>query len=279
MPNYDQRLLLDNKFGQLSGGVVASATTLTSPDFTGLPSDLSAVRYIPLVLADDSSKVYEIVWAIGHVEGSANLTVVRGREGSTARQWLTGTAWRGAATARDGNITVATRSALPTDAHLGMKVLIRDENRAVEKTTAGWRATETIFGHAGRTAGIQSASGVTLLGVTAAQDMQGGVTFANGAMVVPIAGRYLITIRGVASGGTAGRYTANAYVNGQLRTDGPAIQAYKGDTADYGQTASTVMSLAAGDALTQRFTQASGNVAFGATGYDGAWIEALYVGP
>lgn len=279
MANYDQRLLLDNRFGQLSGGVVASATTLTSPDFASLPSDLSATRYLPIVLADDSAKAYEVVWATGHVEGSSNLTVIRGREGSTAKQWLTGTAWRHAATARDGITTVATRSALPTDAHLGMKVMIRDENRAVEKTTAGWRATETIFGHAGRTSGTQSASGVTLLGVAAAQDMQGGVTFANGALVVPIAGRYLVTIRGVATGSTAGRYTANAYVNGSLRTDGPALQAFKGDTSDYGQTSSTVMSLAAGDSLTQRFTQASGNAAFGATGYDGAWIEALYVGP
>ncbi len=272
MANYDQRLLLDNRFGQISGAVVANATVLTSDDFASLPSDLSLTRYLPLVLADDSAKVYEIVWATGHVEGSKNLTVIRGREGSAARQWGAGTAWRHAQTARDGISTVAARTALPGDAHLGMRCMVRDEVRIVEKVPSGWRATDAIFGHMGRTAGIQSNTGVTVM--TAAQKLQGGMAVSNGGLQVPIAGSYLVTIRAYATGST-GRYTAALRVNGAAPAQGPAVQASKPDANDYSTMASSAVDLAAGDVLTLAQTYATA----GTTGYDGAYIEAQYIGP
>lgn len=288
MANYDQRVQLDDRFGQLSASVVASATLLRSPEFTTLPSDLSATRYLPVVLADDSAstKTYEIVWATGHVEGSDALTVVRGREGSTARVWGPGTAWRCAPTARDVPLSVANRAGLPADAHLGMRCLIRDDTsdnagraRVVEKVSAGWRATEPIFGHAGRTAGYQAGSGVVVM--TAGQDLQGDMRFSGGGLVVPIAGRYQVSIRPYVSGGTAGRYTAAPRVNGAVPAQsGPVVQATKADTTnDYSAIATQLMTLAALDVLTFAVTIPAGDSVWGTTGYDGAWIEALYLGP
>lgn len=274
MANYDQRLLIDNRFGQLAGGVVANATVLASADFASLPSDLSLTRYLPIVLADDSAKVYEVVWATGHVEGSQNLTVIRGREGSSARQWGSGTAWRHAATARDGIPTVASRAALPGDAHLGLRVMIRDENRIVEKVPAGWRATDAIFGHMGRTAGIQSGTGTTVM--TTAQRLQGGMAVSGGGLQAPIPGSYQVTLRSYATGGTAPyRWTAAMRVNGNAPAQGPAVQSVKYDGGDYSAIASAVMDLAAGDVLTLSQSAATA----GTNGFDGAWIEALYLGP
>ncbi len=273
MPNYDQRLLLNNLFGQLSGAINASATTISSPDFATLPSDLSLVRYIPIVIADDAAKVFEIVWATAHVEGSQNLTVIRGREGSTARAWNLGTAWRLATTARDSISTVATRTALPGDAHLGQKVMIRDENRIVERVPSGWKATDTIFGHMGRTAGIQSGTGVIVM--TTAQKLQGGMAVSGGGLQVPIAGSYMVTMRAYATGGSGARYTAAMRVNGNAPTQGPAVMAWKGDTGDHSQIASCAMDLSANDILTMAQSYAGA----GTTGYDGCYIEALYLGP
>ncbi|GAA1402030.1 hypothetical protein GCM10009613_61280 [Pseudonocardia kongjuensis] len=277
MPNYDQRLNLDNRFGQLSGAVVAAATVLSSADFTTLPSDLSLERYLPLVLADDSAKVYEIAWATAHVEGSQNLTVIRGREGSAARQWGAGTAWRVAATARDGLLSVANRAGLPGDAHLGMKVMIRAENRVVEKTSAGWRATETIFGHAGRTAGIQSATGVVVM--TAAQRLLGGMTFAGGGLVAPIAGAYLVSLRVACTGPNPGRFTGAVQVSGTIPAESPVVSSWKGDNADTSGFGATTMTLAAGDVLIPTASFPSGDSTYGTTGYNGSYVEALYQGP
>lgn len=139
MATYDQRVQIDFRFGQLSGGVDSLATSLSSPAFAALPSDLSTTRYLPITLADDSQSLYEVVWITGHAAGSQAVTVVRGREGSSARTWGSGTVWRHGPTARDAIPTYATRAALPTDGHLGMKAAIQNEAGAVvEKTPTGW---------------------------------------------------------------------------------------------------------------------------------------------
>lgn len=275
------RQVVDDRFGALSGSVNAFATSLTSPDFSALPSGLSTVRYVPLVLADDSLKVYEVVWVTSHSEGSQTITVVRGREGSAARSWGTGSLWRCGPTTRDVVSSYANRAALPTDAHLGMRAALIDEVRVVEKVNAGWKDTAAIFGHAGRTAGFQ-AGGVVAL--TAAQDLQGGMTFVggspSGSLVVPVPGRYLVTIRGYVSGGTIGRYTAATRVNGNVASSGPAIQAWKGDgVGDHSNCASSLMTLAAGDAVTFAVTLPNTDQTWGTTGYDGAYLELLYIGP
>lgn len=151
MANYDQRIPVNNAFGQLAGGVDSLGTTLNSPAFATLPTltTTTVEDYIPLVLADDSLGLHEIVWVTAHAASSQAVTVARGREGSTARQWATGTTWRCAPTARDVIGVVATRSQLPTDAHLGARVLIADEARVVYRTSGGWLdPNERLLGRA-----------------------------------------------------------------------------------------------------------------------------------
>lgn len=288
MANYDIRTVLDYRFGQLSGGVDSLATTLTSPDFATLPSDLTAVKYLPIVLADDSLKVFEIVWITGHAASSTSVTVVRAREGATARAWGAGALWRCAPTRRDVQQDYATRAALPADAHLGMRAFIVSENGAVQKTALGWRSLDPPFGHVGASAGFQSIADATngkYVVFSAAQDLSGGMTFSDSddALVVPITGRYAITARGYATGGTAYYYGAEAIINSVALPPPAAARAgaevgyWKEDSNDYMGPGTVTRRLNAGDKV--RLWNSSPNSTYGTTGYDGAWLELLYVGP
>jgi len=158
MANYDQRSPLDFRFGQLSGGVTSLDTTLTSTSFATLPSDLSVTKYMPLTLADDSTGVFETVWITGHAAASSAVTVIRAREGTTARAWAQGAAWRCAPTVRDA-LSTLTRATLPSDAHLGMRVILSDEGQVVEKGPSGW---VTPFGSGAPRRSLWNASGVSL---------------------------------------------------------------------------------------------------------------------
>lgn len=137
MANYDQRAPQDYKFGQLTASVTSLDTTLTSAAFTSLPSDLSTTKFVPITLADDSLGVYETVWATAHSAGSTAVTVIRAREGTTARAWATGAVWRCAPTVRD-TLPTLTRATLPSDAHIGMRAMLSDEGQVVEKVSGGW---------------------------------------------------------------------------------------------------------------------------------------------
>lgn len=288
MANYDTRRVLDYRFGQLSASVTALDTTLQSTAFATLASDLTAEKYVPLVLADDALGLYEIVWVTGHSAASQSVTVVRGREGSTARGWASGTLWRIAPTIRDVQGTVATRGALPGDAHIGMRMMIEDEDAIVTRVTAGWeRSTSRPFGHMGRTAGFQTIASATngaYIQMDAAQDLAGGMTFDNAtdALVVPIAGRYRILIRGYFTGGSAYDCFAQATVNSTATpptpsdTLGTGALLYKQSTGDIMVHGQASARLAAGDKV--RLWQSTLQNAWGTTGYNGAWLEVEYVG-
>jgi hypothetical protein len=284
--NYDQRSGIDDKFGQLTAGVTSLDTTLTSPDFTSLPSDLSVTKYVPITLADDSARTYETAWITGHSAGSAAVTVVRGREGSTARAWPTGSVWRCAPTVRD-TLATYTRGTLPGDAHLGMRAILTDENRVVRKQAAGWTVDEPPFGHLGITAGFQAVgTGGTYASFSAAQELQGGMTFvgASNALQVPIAGRYRISGRYLATG-LSGYLGSGEVIINETGTPSTGARAgcgaafWKQDSNDYSAVGTVVRRLAAGDLLRlyHLFTTASNT--WGTNGYNGSWIEALYVGP
>lgn len=128
----------DYFFGTLSLAAALSDVTLTSAAFAALPTVYSATTYLPLVLHDPSSGLYEVVWVTGHASLSMNVTVARGKEGTAARQWPTGTQVVCAPTLRDSLYPVATRSALPSDAHIGMRAEIADEGVIAEKLASGW---------------------------------------------------------------------------------------------------------------------------------------------
>lgn len=285
MANYDQRMALDYKFGQLTAGITSLDTTLTSPDFASLPATLSSTLYVPITLADDAARLFETVWVTGHSAGSSAVTVVRGREGTTARAWATGSAWRCAPTVRD-TIATYTRATLPGDPHLGMRAFLTDEARTVEKIAAGWRAVEPIFGHLGCVDGFQTVAGGNgaFMLFSAAQELLGGMTFdnANDALVVPIAGLYEIHVKCYVSGGTNFGASGDATINSTALPPGStgagALTAfYKFDTADYIAHGYSRRRLAALDKV--RLWQGAPSSTWGTTGYNGAFLEVTYVGP
>lgn len=288
MANYDQRQALDYKFGQLTAGVTSLDTTLTSPDFASLPSDLTTTKYVPITLADDGARLYETAWVTAHAAGSSAVTVVRGREGSTAKAWAAGAAWRCAPTLRDV-VTVLTRASLPGDPHLGMRAFLIDENRTVERVAGGWKAIEAPFGHAGVTDGFQAiaAGGGVITVLSAAQELLAGMTFSNvdDALVVPIAGLYEIHTKGYASGPSGFAAAVEATINSTgidpaaAYAAGAITRYYKFDAADYIAHGFTRRRLAANDKVRLVQTATAASSTWGTTGYNGAALEVLYVGP
>lgn len=137
---FENRNPLNYAFGALTSSAAISDTTLTSTDFSaGLPSGLSTTTYVPMTLQDPSNKLYEIVWVTAHTASATTCTVVRGKEGTSARAWGSGTLWTVAPTLRDVVLPVSTRSALPVDPHVGMRAYIIDEQVQVEYVlNVGW---------------------------------------------------------------------------------------------------------------------------------------------
>lgn len=156
---YETRLTLNYVFGTLTNAAAVSDTTLVSADFVPLPAGLSTTTYVPITLQDPATKVFEVVWATGHGSGASTVTVVRAREGGSARSWPVGTLWTVAPTLRDGVLPVANRAALPTDPHGGLRAYLQDEQLILEwivgvgwvNTVAGvgYRATQVLAADTG----------------------------------------------------------------------------------------------------------------------------------
>lgn len=136
---YEARAPRDYLDGRLLEAAAISDVVLKSSAFSALPGSFySASRYLPLVLIDQAAGVFEVVWVTAHTAASTSVTAVRAREGTTARAWPADTRVICAPTLRDVLYPVATRSALPTDAHVGMRAEIADENVITEKLLSGW---------------------------------------------------------------------------------------------------------------------------------------------
>jgi len=133
---YEFRYGIDYFYGQLSTAAAVSDTTLTAPQFASLPSTYSTTAYLPLVLHDPVLGVEETVWVTGHVAASTSVTVVRGRQTTTARAWPSGTQVVNAPTVRDW-LPLYSRATRPTDPHVGMRVPVADEGFTVERTYLG----------------------------------------------------------------------------------------------------------------------------------------------
>ncbi|TDQ01240.1 hypothetical protein [Labedaea rhizosphaerae] len=159
---YEYRTPVDFSFGVLTNAAAVSDTVISSADFASLPSAATTSVYLPLVLLNPATKTHEKVWVTAHAAGATTLTVVRGRENTAAQAWPAGTQWVCAPTARDGLYPVTTRSALPADAHVGMRCLIVDEAAVVERSsTQGWvsNGAWTSYTPAWTTSGTQPSLG------------------------------------------------------------------------------------------------------------------------
>jgi hypothetical protein len=137
---YEFRNSIDYFFGQLSTAAAVSDTTLTAAAFASLPSTYSTTSYLPLVLHDPTLGLEETVWVTAHTAASTSVTVVRGRQGTTARAWPSSTQVVNAPTVRDVTLPFA-RASLPTDAHVGMRVPVSDEGIVAQRAYSGrWEA-------------------------------------------------------------------------------------------------------------------------------------------
>jgi len=131
------REIRDYLFGTLTNAATISDTTITCSDFTVLPTTYTTGRYLPLVLHDPALKLYEVVWVTAHSAASASVTVVRAKEGSTARAWPSGSQVLCAPTVRDG-LPVTTRASLPSDANIGQRYSLTDESVVVQRLATTW---------------------------------------------------------------------------------------------------------------------------------------------
>lgn len=163
---YELRVPANYSFGQLTNAAAISDTSMVSTDFASLQSGLSTTQYMPITLQDPATKVFEIVWATAHTGGSNTLTVVRGREGTTARAWPASTLWACAPTLRDSVLPVANAAALPADPHVGLRALQLDTQQVVQwGYPGGWalEAGKSVLGLTKRNTTDNVASATNLM--------------------------------------------------------------------------------------------------------------------
>jgi hypothetical protein len=242
---YEYRSAVDYFYGQLSAAATISTTTLSSPAFASLPGGLfSTALYLPLVLSDQTLGVKEIVWITGHASSSTDVTVERGKEGTSARAWPSATQIYNGPTVRDGNGLLA-RASLPTDAAVGQVYVLTDEGFAVVKTySQSWQALVGIAnpGSYGKTragAAIGSTQAIIARGGTVS-----GTTDSSGQVQVTynsaFGGATLYTTVSWISGGAGGFYSLGV-VSGSHTTTGFKVFLYNGST---GATAGAGVSVA-----------------------------------
>lgn len=133
------RYLADFQFGTTTSPVSISDTTVASSEFSALRALSSGTTYIPIVLLDPSTQVYEVVWMSLHGPSATSGTVARGQEGSVAREWPSGTQWIIAPTMRD-SLTTESLAGLPADAHVGQRMTVGDKGDVRQMTfSQGWQ--------------------------------------------------------------------------------------------------------------------------------------------
>lgn len=141
---HEQRAPRDYVAGTLSTAAAISDTALVADIFAGLPTDYSTTKVLPLTIHDPSTNLFEVVWVTAHTGTSTTITVVRAREGTTARAWPSGSAVICAPTVRDGLI-VSTLAGLPTDAHTGMRAMVSDKGDVRQRLNSGvWGAAAGV---------------------------------------------------------------------------------------------------------------------------------------
>jgi hypothetical protein len=137
------RMPADYLFGTLSQAAAVGDTSISSASFANLSTSYTTSAVLPVVLHNPSTGVREVVWVTAHTAAATSVTVVRGKEGTSAQAWPSGTQWIVAPTAaRDGlsAYSAATLNAM-TDQHVGMRALETDTSLVKHWTyAAGWQA-------------------------------------------------------------------------------------------------------------------------------------------
>lgn len=137
--SFEQRATIDYFSTSLLAQMTIGATTMQSADFvTKLPADYGTNgKYLPLVIHDDTLGVYEVVWVTAHTAGSNTVTVVRGKEGTSAQPWGAGARVESAPTAYDA-VLARLAASLPTDPFIGQRVSRGDKSDILERVLGYW---------------------------------------------------------------------------------------------------------------------------------------------
>ncbi len=138
--SFEQRQVVNYFSTSLIVAASITDTTMRATGFTQLDSTTGA-KYQALVLHDDAQGVYEIVWVSNHSAASDTVTVVRGKEGTTARAWPAGTRVEIAPTAYDA-LYAAVVSSLPSDAPIGMRAMVGDKFEVRQRVNGGYWAPD-----------------------------------------------------------------------------------------------------------------------------------------
>lgn len=135
---FEYRLTLNGEYAQTGALFSSSATSLVDSSFSVLPIITGTADYIPLSFsAINGLQKPEVVWVTAHASGSNTITVVRAKEGTTAKTWPIGTLWSQSETTRDSQIAV-TSGTIPSDLQLGGRFVERDTAALKMRTyTAG----------------------------------------------------------------------------------------------------------------------------------------------
>lgn len=174
-----RRKLVDNFVGTLKNGVTALGTQLVADAFVTLPTDFSTTLAMPLVIADDSQGLFEVVLVTAHSSGTNSITVIRGAHGTTARAWDAGAVVRVSTTVRDlMQAMTAAQAAALGDSHVGME--FTDENFLGRKNTYRQGFHPLAHFMAGGVAGLSSPSNGAQLELLAQTFVVAGVTSAQG---------------------------------------------------------------------------------------------------
>lgn len=131
----EYRLTADGFYGQLASQLTAAATTHTDAAWAGLPTWTGTAAYMPLTLT--SPGLTEIVWVTVHASGTpTQVTLLRAKEGTTARTWPTGTQFAQADMRRDG-LVAQDSSVSTTDFHWGSQWIETNTGLIKRKTGTG----------------------------------------------------------------------------------------------------------------------------------------------
>lgn len=149
----------------------------------------------------------------------------------------------------------------------------------IDEAIFGRLSATAPFGHMGKTNGFQAIAGTDIAVVmSAAQKLVGGMTFeaaSSGRLVIPIAGRYLVSCLTYATNGSAYKFAGGAYYN-SVKIPGTESVDWKQDGTDWKSFAMCEINCIVGDKIGMGMSTPQST--WGTTGYDGSFIEVRYVG-
>lgn len=158
--------------------------------------------------------------------------------------------------------------------------ILNNNADAIDTAIFGRLSATAPFGHMGKTNGFQALAGTDIAVVmTGAQKLVGGMTFeaaSAGRLVIPIAGRYLVSQTSFATNGSAYKFAGAAYYN-SVKIPGTEMVDWKQDGTDWKCFGQCEINCLVGDKIGMGMT--SPQSTWGTTGYDGSFIEVRYVGP